>query len=106
MSNHTPGPWQFVEEPYDGGAAYTNNGSGNLWRITANRVSFMGGVSLMGDSTYYPWVPNNRADWQLIAAAPELLEGAKHLLECPGGPTCGGCQAAKAAITKAEGENV
>lgn len=35
----------------------------------------------MGNETYYPWTPENIADWQLIAAAPDLLEALKGLLK-------------------------
>lgn len=31
------------------------------------------GNSLMCDMNYYPWTPNSESDWQLIAAAPDLL---------------------------------
>lgn len=33
---------------------------------------------IMGSAAYYPWVPDNEADWRLIAAAPELLEALKY----------------------------
>lgn len=58
-TKHTPGPWVFSQ---DAG-----------WYIRAE------GVSLMGNETYYPWNPENIADWQLIAAAPDLLEALKAL---------------------------
>jgi hypothetical protein len=31
----------------------------------------------MCDETYYPWVPDNMADWHLIAAAPDLYEASE-----------------------------
>jgi len=34
----------------------------------------------MCDEQYYPWVPNNEADWNLIAAAPELFAALKAVL--------------------------
>lgn len=33
------------------------------WTISVN------GESVMGDATYYPWVPSNKADWLLICDA-------------------------------------
>ena len=49
----TPGPWRVSYER-------------NVMTINA------ADKSLMGDETYYPWVPDNDADWHLIAAAPDL----------------------------------
>ena len=51
----TPGPWT-VE--YRFGCTY----------IMAEQEA------LMCNETYYPWVPENQADWPLIAAAPEMAE--------------------------------
>ncbi len=59
----TPGPWVFE---YEGADKY----------ITAQ------GKSLMCDMDYYPWNSDNEHDWHLIAAAPELLQAARHLLVC------------------------
>ena len=59
QSKHTKGPWEFRKD--------------DCWTIFAD------GSSIMGDMQYYPWVPDNEADWRLIAAAPELLEA---LQEC------------------------
>lgn len=48
------------------------------WRVTCERgcthIRSAENESLMCDETYYPWVPENQKDWDLIAAAPELLE--------------------------------
>jgi len=65
MSNgkHTPGPWNFRQDPDFG-----------TWTIFAD------GKSIMGNEKYYPWVPSDAADWQLIAAAPELLAFAQGFL--------------------------
>lgn len=52
----TPGPW-FVR--YIGGETQLVMGDGDVH---------------MSDMHYYPWVPENNADWHLIAAAPDLFE--------------------------------
>lgn len=57
----TPGPWA-VE--YKHGTT----------RLVA------GGEVTMCDETYYPWAPENDADWHLIAAAPELYEALKAMV--------------------------
>jgi hypothetical protein len=62
MSKHTPGPWTIVK---DGFGRQLKSGSG---------------ISLMGDEQFYPWAPDEEADWLLIAAAPELLEALKDML--------------------------
>ena len=62
MSKHTPGPWEFRKRPRE------------PWMIYAN------GGSIMGNECYYPWVPDEEADWRLIAAAPELLEALQELM--------------------------
>ena len=57
----TPGPW-YVE--YKHGTT----------RLIADRIV------TMCDETYYPWVPDNDADWHLIAAAPDLYDALEVLL--------------------------
>jgi len=93
MSNgkHTPGPWNFRQDPDFG-----------TWTIFAD------GKSIMGNEKYYPWVPSDAADWQLIAAAPELLDALRTL--CTIDPQASSTDwnvafnAGIAAITKATGE--
>lgn len=51
----TPRPWIF--------------GTNSVWTISSAAHS----GSLMGNATYYPLVPENKADWHLIAAAPDLF---------------------------------
>lgn len=63
MSKHTKGPWEFCED--DCGD----------WRIYAD------GRAIMGDAQNYPWVPESDADWHLIAAAPDLLEALRGMIE-------------------------
>jgi hypothetical protein len=65
MSKHTPGPWVFTTERGDN-------------YITG------GGKTLMCDTQYYPWCPDDDADWRLIAAAPDLLEALEEMLEVHG----------------------
>lgn len=56
FEGHTVGPWKFSDT------------SGEAWNISDLR-----GKSLMNDAQYYPSVPIDKADWTLIAAAPDLL---------------------------------
>jgi hypothetical protein len=61
----TPGPWKIVSEP---GSKRLETGDG----------------AIMGDEPYYPWAPDNDADWQLIAAAPALAREVIALREAAG----------------------
>jgi hypothetical protein len=65
--------------------------------------------------TYYPWVPENDADWHLIAAAPDLYEALDDVLELENNTSPFGgelqqdriertLEAARAALAKARGE--
>ena len=91
MIKHTPGPWEFRQE--------------KPWTI------FAAGRAIMGNEVYYPWTPENIADWLLIAAAPELLEALVMVRDADedckrdGLPTIPPAARAKidAAIAKAEG---
>jgi len=84
----TPGPWKFN----------TNHD----WTIRSEAHS----GSLMGNATSYPWVPENKADWHLIAAAPELyrlLDEALSYTSCESwSPSL--TDEIKAALSKARGE--
>lgn len=63
----TPGPWVIKRDDEFFGSP---------------RVLYSSdGEPLMGDATYYPWVPSDDADWNLIAAAPELLDALQEALE-------------------------
>lgn len=62
ISKHTPGPWQFVTEERE-------------------RKIIADGQEIMCDMHYYPWCPDNDADWRLIAAAPDLLTVLQELQE-------------------------
>lgn len=55
----TPGPW-INEENF-----HIRDAAGN---------------SLMCAEQYYPWVPENDADWNLIAAAPEMYAACQKAL--------------------------
>jgi hypothetical protein len=57
-TQHTKGPWTYKKF----------KGIHNL---------MMGDKCAMSSEDYYPWVPENPADWTLMAAAPDLLEAAK-----------------------------
>lgn len=92
MSNQkwTPGPWSFVIEDGD------------------NHI-YAHGESIMCDMDYYPWVPGNKNDWSLIAAAPELYEALENVLDSwqYGESITEGqdvYNAARAALAKARGE--
>lgn len=66
-AQHTPGPWKLEtdEKRYDDASLVIYDSDGN---------------ALMGNAPYYPWVPDNKSDWLLIAAAPELLEALQGLI--------------------------
>jgi len=86
-STHTPGPWTIEREHGD--------------RV----LRAPDGTALMCDMQFYPWVPDSEADWNLIAAAPEMLEA---LMDCmkfvPQGHWAR--DEAEAVIKKARGSNV
>lgn len=85
------------------------------WRVSYERgttkIRTADNESIMCDETYYPWVPENDADWHLIAAAPDLLEALEWALDAwdthnrTGDPMQGDWESdAIAAIAKAKGE--
>jgi hypothetical protein len=61
----TQGPWKVVSEP---GSKRLETGDG----------------AIMGDEPYYPWAPDNDADWQLMAASPDLAREVIALREAAG----------------------
>jgi hypothetical protein len=63
LAKPTPGPWRFEQ--------------GEVRHIRA-----ADGESLMCDEQYYPWCPGADADWNLIAASPEMLVALEGLI-CP-----------------------
>ena len=65
MAEHkwTPGPWCVK---YEGGDTKLVMGDGRIH---------------MCDMCYYPWVPENDADWHLIAAAPDLYEALEDMVD-------------------------
>lgn len=93
-AQHTPGPWVLVNG---------KNCMGNpMLEIKADKES------LMCDEPYYPSTPTNKADWTLVAAAPELLEALISLFKeewrDDDDPILGRARiAARAAIAKATG---
>lgn len=58
-----PRSWTFVEDKGEG-----------LWTIVEN------GEAIMGNADYYPWAPDDKEAWHMIAAAPELLRAAQDAL--------------------------
>ena len=92
QGKHTPGPWRVSYE------------RGNTQIRTADNTS------IMSDETYYPWVPDNPSDWDLIAAAPEMLEALHNMVELArpymrDDVQLQALQDARAAITKATGDS-
>ena len=98
MSNHTPGPWGTE----DGAEVWPMEGPTSF--VTLARVT-----GPWSDSQWYGSVEEGRANGRLIAAAPELLDALKELIEYDEGSfgeeTYGleVWQRCKAAIAKAEG---
>lgn len=105
MNKHTPGPWvvgKAARNPYP-------DPPGDKWSIAAYGC-WIAGV--------YPFVrgcqddSEAKANARLIAAAPDLLEACRAMVDCyeggmdsgcdPPRPDCPACQA-RAAIAKAEG---
>ena len=47
-----------------------------LWEFEIDKFGDWGisaeGEKIMCDTKYYPWCPANKADWHLIASAPDL----------------------------------
>ncbi|HEX2615447.1 MAG TPA: hypothetical protein VHL10_08125 [Nitrososphaera sp.] len=64
MSKHSPAPWIHVID----GSEYLKDANGEI---------------LVCDTEYYPYVSLNSADWQLVAAAPELLEALQLCFDYP-----------------------
>lgn len=67
---YTPGPWTL--QPYDGDEEWCQGD----WVIKDAT-----GTSIMGDTPYYPWHSSNPNDARLIAAAPEMLEALKAVVD-------------------------
>jgi hypothetical protein len=81
MGNHTPGPWK-----YEPGTKTIRSQKENYWLASMN--SWDGAV-------------NHEANARLIAAAPDLLEACRWLVDYA--PTPSDAAKARAAIDKAEG---
>ena len=64
MSKHTPGPWKLIVSSEQ-----------------QRRIIQAGKHALMCDEMYYPWCPENDADWQLIAASPDLLNALRRAVD-------------------------
>lgn len=89
MSQHTPGPWAFVQ-----------GGSGDFptWNV---RLGDRGLITLPATAS----METMDADARLIAAAPDLLNAVRFLLSNPDNRiSSADLNAAHAAIAKAEGQ--
>ena len=84
MSAHTPGPWK----------AQTFATSWKVWPISRRKAD---GSAVAYDCT--------EADARLIAAAPELLEALRYLLDNQGDYSAAGIAICREAIAKAEGRS-
>lgn len=71
MSAHTPGPWRYERDEDGSMAEHDDTFKPRYIRCDSKPGALMGGVK------YYPWTPDNEADWVLIAAAPDLLAELK-----------------------------
>ena len=102
MSKHTPGPWSPDKE-------------GRVWRRPLSDLYEYGGT-VAGDkplaTVHKGWYDEDQqgypvnANTHLIAAAPDLLEACKDLLNAlPSATTHPAIKAARAAIAKAKGEH-
>lgn len=89
------GPWQLVKRDQDW------DGAERLCIVDADEKP------LMGDPRYYPYVPDNEADWRLIAAAPDMLAALEAIIEADEkGELCfDEIALAKEALAKARGES-
>jgi hypothetical protein len=88
MSAHTPGPWTIRREDGD--------------RYLESPGHF---GALMCDTQYYPWTPDSDEDWNLIAAAPELLEALIEIRRHPWALPEPVVNQMDAAIAKARGKS-
>ncbi len=103
-SLHTPGPWEVYKKPngtvYEGGEA---------------KATIRGGcssdffVAIMPPKTGTMWTVRHEANANLIAAAPEMLESLKRLLNLTSAANeleiVEAWQGARDAIAKAKGED-
>lgn len=94
--SHTPGPWRFEHDP-DGSMSEHDDPLGVRYIRSDGHMG-----ALMGGTKYYPWTPDNVDDWYLIAAAPDLLNALKSLMDSEG-DVHEKVVAARNAIAKAEG---
>lgn len=85
MSEHTFGSLLYVTDKY------------------GDRHIRSGRESIMSDTKYYPWVPDDERYWHLFAAAPDLLEALRAVLRVADRKT-EEFDMARAAISKAEGK--
>ncbi len=116
ISKHTPGPWVVIERrhPYkDGSKAHIERNIYTEWDHPQLKdkypiVCTSVGVGMKGEKAIH-FAHIDEANARLIAAAPELLEALAGLVGCidygSDNPTLK-LEAARAAIAKANGEQV
>lgn len=99
MSAHTPGPWRVVKG---------DNGDADGWNVH-HELGWPHDVSQVAETSDYPYFAiKNEADAHLIAAAPDLLEALKKVIENHCGLErifCSTCTPARRVIAKAEGRS-
>lgn len=103
---HTPGPWRFAIVEVSGRKERRLFAPGQ----GLDPDDYLRGAdAIMGDTNYYPWTPDELADWHLIAAAPELFEALKMIHDSFGGGlaitfSASDAEQIRAAIAKALGQ--
>ena len=91
MSKHTPGPWRIDRGSKTGTARGISASARNI-------VNFNGLAKPMSNET--------EANARLIAAAPDLLDALRYVLDCIERNEISDMQPARAAIAKAEGREM
>lgn len=97
MNKHTPGPWVIARMRFGRDVEVTTQDriGRSIGPICEMDTDFTGSIG-----------PEQEANATLIAAAPELLEALKHMVEAYAfdyGEDCPATMQARAAIAKAEG---
>jgi hypothetical protein len=113
MSKHTPGPWEIIDKYRVHSALGADSGDGcpcdssDGWLIAdcSESIALVDGkICSLGENPL-------KANINLIAAAPDLLEALEYMLGCQYDyderrqADCDMCAKARAAISKARGES-
>lgn len=91
----TPGPWRWGDR-----GLYAVHADGRLGSRAAVIVASIRGQQCQSDDVF---VSVREADKPLIAAAPDLRDALRELVEAAGNPTPEALKRAEAALAKAEG---